>query len=165
MMTVSDSGDVNTPQAHDPHALAQAVGKTMFAVDAASQGLGMRIEDIGPGHARLTMSVRGDMLNGHQTCHGGFIFALADSTFAFACNSHNLNTVASGCTIDFLAPAYEHDKLTAVAQEQSLAGRTGVYDIVVTNQDGRRIALFRGRSYRIKGQIVATDAQHPVSST
>jgi len=159
-MTASDHGDLN-----DPQALARAVGKTMFAVDAASQGLGMTIEDIGPGHARISMSVRGDMLNGHQICHGGFIFALADSTFAFACNSHNLNTVASGCTIDFLAPAYERDRLTAVAQEQSLAGRTGVYDIVVSNQDGRRIALFRGRSYRIKGQIVATDAQHCASST
>jgi len=159
-MAASDHGDLN-----DPHILAQAVGKTMFAVDAASQGLGMTIEDIAPGHARLSMTVRADMLNGHQLCHGGFIFALADSTFAFACNSHNMNTVASGCAIDFLAPAYEHDTLTAVGQEQSLAGRTGVYDIVVTNQDGRRIALFRGRSYRIKGQVVATEDPNPTSST
>jgi len=158
-MAASDHGDLS-----DPNALAQAVGKTMFAVDAASQGLGMTIENISPGHARLSMSVRADMLNGHQICHGGFIFALADSTFAFACNSHNLNTVASGCAIDYLAPAYEHDKLTAVGQEQSLAGRTGVYDIVVTNQDGRKIALFRGRSYRIKGQVVATEDQHPPAS-
>jgi len=139
-----------------PRALAQAVGKTMFAADAASQGLGMTIDEIAPGYARLSMSVRADMLNGHNICHGGFIFALADSAFAFACNSHNQNTVASGCTIDFLAPGMEHDRLTAVAQEQSLAGRTGVYDTVVTNQDGRRIALFRGRSYRTQGQVVTT---------
>jgi len=141
---------------HDPQALAQAVGNTMFAADAASQGLGMRIDEIAPGYARLSMSVRRDMLNGHRICHGGFIFALADSAFAFACNSRNQNTVASGCTIDFLAPVYEHDRLTAVAQERSLAGRTGVYDIVVTNQDGRNVALFRGRSYRVKGQVVQT---------
>jgi len=161
-MAASNHGDGHDAQQYDPQALAQAVGNTMFAVDAASQGLGMSIEDIGPGHARISMAVRGDMLNGHQMCHGGFIFALADSTFAFACNSHNQTTVASGCDIDFLAPAYENDRLTAVAQEQSLAGRTGVYDIVVTNQDGRKIALFRGRSYRIKGQIVATETQHPI---
>jgi len=140
----------------DAQALAQAVGKTMFAADAASQGLGMTLEEIAPGYARLSMSVRPDMLNGHKMCHGGFIFALADSAFAFACNAHNQNTVASGCTIDFLAPGMENDRLTAVAQERSLAGRTGVYDIAVTNQDGRQVALFRGRSYRIKGQIVET---------
>jgi len=151
-MRASDHGNLN-----DPYVLAQVVGKTMFAVDAASQGLGMTIDEIAPGYARISMSVRGDMLNGHAICHGGFIFALADSTFAFACNSHNLNTVASGCAIDFLAPAYEHDRLTAVAQERSRAGRTGVYDITVTNQDGRNVALFRGRSYRIQGQIVQTE--------
>jgi len=150
-MAASEHGNPN-----DANALAQAVGKTMFAADAASRGLGMVIDEIAPGYARISMSVRSGMLNGHAICHGGFIFALADSAFAFACNSHNLNTVASGCTIDFLAPAHENDRLTAVARERSLAGRTGVYDIVVTNQDGRAIALFRGRSYRIKGQIVPT---------
>ncbi|GAB1578405.1 MULTISPECIES: hydroxyphenylacetyl-CoA thioesterase PaaI [Bordetella] len=140
----------------DPQELAQAVGAAMYAVDAASQALDMTVAEIAPGRARLTMRVRPDMLNGHQTCHGGFIFALADSAFAFACNSRNASTVASGCTIDFLAPGFAGDVLTAVAQERSLAGRTGVYDVTVTNQDGRQVALFRGRSYRIKGQIVGT---------
>lgn len=138
----------------DPQALAQAVGDTMFAADAASQGLGMQVVEMAPGYARLTMPVRADMLNGHRTCHGGFLFSLADSAFAFSCNSRNVSTVASGCTIDFLAPGFAGDVLTAVAQERSLAGRTGIYDVTITNQDGKQLALFRGRSYRIKGQIV-----------
>ena len=110
---------------------------------------------MGPGTAELSMPVRPDMLNGHQTCHGGFIFALADSAFAFACNSHNRNTVASGCSIDYLAPGREGDVLTAHAVEQSRAGRLGLYDIIVTNQDGVRIALFRGKSYQISGEVIS----------
>lgn len=148
--------EIVTETPSDPQELARAVGQTMYAADAATRGLGIEVEDIGPGYARLSMRVRPDMLNGHQTCHGGFIFALADSAFAFACNSRNASTVASGCGIDFLAPGFAGDHLTAVAQERSLAGRTGVYDVTVTNQDGRQLALFRGRSYRIKGQIVGT---------
>jgi acyl-CoA thioesterase len=140
----------------DPQQLAQAVADGMYAKDPATQGLGMRIDAVAPGYAKLSMKVRGDMLNGHRTCHGGFIFALADSTFAFSCNSRNVATVASGCTIDYLAPAYEGDLLTAEGQERSLAGRTGVYDINVTNQEGRTIAIFRGRSYRIKGQVIGS---------
>lgn len=138
----------------DPQALAEAVAEGMYAKDPATQGLGMRVIEVAPGYAKLTMTVRGDMLNGHRTCHGGFIFALADSAFAFSCNSRNVATVASGCTIDFLAPGFEGDVLTAQAQERSLAGRTGVYDITVTNQEGRAVAIFRGRSYRIKGQVI-----------
>jgi len=149
-----EKGDVPT----DPQALAEAVGLAMYAVDTATQSLGMQVLEIAPGYARLTMPVRPDMLNGHQTCHGGFLFSLADSTFAFACNSRNVSTVASGCTIDFLAPGFAGDVLTAVAQERSLAGRTGVYDVTITNQNGKPLALFRGRSYRIKGQIVGTQA-------
>jgi acyl-CoA thioesterase len=126
----------------------------MFARDRASQALGIRITGVGPGHAELAMTVRADMLNGHAICHGGFIFTLADSAFAFACNSYNLTTVASGCAIDFVAPAREGDVLTAVALERSVSGRTGVYDIEVTNQHGERIAFFRGKSYRIKGHVV-----------
>ncbi|OZI75171.1 hydroxyphenylacetyl-CoA thioesterase PaaI [Bordetella genomosp. 12] len=152
-MSTSDT-QIDVPS--DPQALAEAVGQAMYAADAATQALGMTVVEIAPGYARLTMTVRGDMLNGHKTCHGGFIFALADSSFAFACNSRNVSTVASGCVIDYLAPGYEGDVLTAVAQERSLAGRTGVYDITVSNQDGRNVAVFRGRSYRIKGQIVGT---------
>jgi acyl-CoA thioesterase len=138
----------------EAQALAERVAAAMWARDGASQGLGMRIVAVGPGRAELALTVRRDMLNGHAICHGGFIFTLADSAFAFACNSYNLNTVASGCGIDFLAPAREGDLLTAVAHERSAAGRTGVYDIEVTNQRGEKIALFRGKSYRIKGHVI-----------
>jgi len=141
----------------EAQSLAERVAAEMFSRDRASQGLGMRIARVGPGHAELTMTVRADMLNGHATCHGGFIFTLADSAFAFACNSANMTTVASGCSIDFIAPAHEDDVLTAVAEERSLSGRTGVYDIEVKNQRGETVALFRGKSHRIKGQIVATE--------
>ena len=142
----------------DAHALALRVAARMFENDRASRDLGMTIADVGPGHAELTMRVRADMLNGHAICHGGFIFTLADSAFAFACNSYNFNTVAQGCAIEFLAPAREGDVLTASGRERSLAARTGVYDIDVTNQRGESIALFRGKSYRIKGHIVEPSA-------
>ncbi|WP_353146665.1 hydroxyphenylacetyl-CoA thioesterase PaaI [Pollutimonas bauzanensis] len=138
----------------DPQELAELSARVMYEGDAASQAIGARLVSVAPGQASMAMTVRADMLNGHKTCHGGFIFALADSTFAFACNSRNMVTVASGCSIDYLAPGFEGDVLTAHAAEYSLAGRTGVYDVQVTNQDGKRIAIFRGRSYRIKGQVV-----------
>ena len=139
----------------EAQALAEATAKSMYARDNATQALGMKIHEVRPGYARLSMLVRSDMLNGHASCHGGFIFALADSAFAFSCNSRNQATVASGCSIEYLAPGAVNDVLTAEAIEQSLAGRTGVYDITVTNQDGKRIALFRGKSYRIKGEVIA----------
>jgi acyl-CoA thioesterase len=134
--------------------LAERVAETMFSNDRASQALGMRIATVTPGRAELTMTVRDDMLNGHAICHGGFIFALADSTFAFACNSYNRNTVAQGCSIEYLAPAHAGDVLHAVGVERSRGGRTGVYDIEVRNQNGRTVALFRGKSYRIDGHVV-----------
>jgi acyl-CoA thioesterase len=133
---------------------AEAVGAHMFAADRASRGLGMRILALGEGTARLEMAVREDMLNGHDICHGGFITTLADSAFAFACNSRNQLTVAAGLTVDFLAPARRGDVLTADAVEVSLSGRTGVYDIVVTNQSGARVALVRGRSASLSGRTV-----------
>jgi acyl-CoA thioesterase len=139
----------------EAQSLAERVAAEMFARDRASQAMGMRIARVGPGRAELTMKVRTDMLNGHATCHGGFIFTLADSAFAFACNSANLTTVASGCSIDFITPAREDDVLTAIGQERSLSGRTGVYDIEVRNQRGETIALFRGKSHRIKGHVIA----------
>ena len=142
----------------DPQALAELAGKTMFERDPASQGLGMTLDEIRPGYARMSMPVRADMLNGHQSCHGGFIFALADSAFAFACNSYNHNTVGAGCSIDYLAPGRLADVLTAEAVEQAMAGKTGVYDIKVVNQDGRAIALFRGKSHRVSGEVVAIHA-------
>ena len=138
----------------DAHALAQKVADAMFARDRASQALGMRIAHVGPGHAELTMKVRADMVNGHAICHGGLVFTLADSAFAFACNSYNFNTVANGCTIEFLAPAREGDELTAVAQERAQVGRNGVYDVEVRNQEGVTIAHFRGKSTRIKGEVL-----------
>jgi len=139
---------------NDPQALAKLAGKTMYERDPASQALGMTLDDIRPGYARMRMRVREDMLNGHGTCHGGYIFMLADSAFAFACNSHNVNTVGAGCTIDYLAPGRAGNVLVAEAVEQALAGKTGVYDVVVTDQDGRRIALFRGKSHRVAGHVV-----------
>ena len=134
--------------------LAERVAAAMFARDRASQAMGMRISKVGPGRAELTMTVRADMLNGHATCHGGFIFTLADSAFAFACNSSNMTTVASGCSIDFITPAREDDVLTAIGRERTLSGRTGVYDIEVTNQRGETVAMFRGKSHRIKGHVI-----------
>ncbi|HEV8553800.1 MAG TPA: hydroxyphenylacetyl-CoA thioesterase PaaI [Casimicrobiaceae bacterium] len=141
-----------TPQ--EAQALAERVAAGMYARDRASQAMGMQISAIGPGYAELTMTVRADMLNGHAICHGGFIFTLADSAFAFACNSYNLTTVASGCAIDFVAPARQGDVLAAMARERSVSGRTGVYDIEVTNQRGETVAYFRGKSYRIKGHVI-----------
>jgi acyl-CoA thioesterase len=134
--------------------LAEAVVHKMFAADTASQKLGMRVAEVRPGYARVEMDVLPDMLNGHAICHGGLIFSLADSAFAFACNTHNFVTVAASCSIDFLAPARAGDHLVAEAVEQSLLGRAGVYDVTVTNQKGEHIALFRGRSHRTRTEIM-----------
>jgi acyl-CoA thioesterase len=144
----------------DAQALAESVRSFMLADDQASRALGMQVVKIGPGSATVTMAVRNDMLNGFAICHGGLMTTLADSAFAFACNSRNDLTVAAGLTVDFLAPAHEGDLLTAEALEVSLAGRTGVYDVVISRQDGTRVAVFRGRSYRMKGRQVL-----PQSST
>jgi acyl-CoA thioesterase len=141
----------------EAQALAESVAHGMFSRDRASQALGMRIVRVAPGFAELTMHVRGDMVNGHAICHGGLVFTLADSAFAFACNSYNFNTVAAGCTIEFLAPGREGDVLTATAQERAQGGRAGVYDIEVRNQLGKTIALFRGKSMRIRGHVIAQD--------
>lgn len=117
----------------------------------------MRIVDTGPGTATLTMNVRPDMVNSHGTCHGGFIFAVADSAFAYACNSFNHRTVAAGVDINFLAPAHLGDLLTARGHARHQGGRSGVYDIEVTNQDGKLVAVFRGRAARIKGHVFDPD--------
>lgn len=133
----------------DAQATAEKVRDAMLADDAASSMLGIQIVDIAAGRAVATMAVRADMLNGFAICHGGLIATLADSAFAFACNSRNALTVASGFGIDLLKPAQLGDVLTATAEETSLAGRTGLYDITVKNQDGDLIAMFRGRSHRL----------------
>ena len=134
--------------------LAKATAADMYARDHATQALGIKIVSVTAGHASMQMIVRQDMLNGHQTCHGGFIFTLADSAFAFACNSYNIQAVAAGCTIEFLAPALEGDLLVASAAEQTRSGKTGIYDVTVINQDGKKIALFRGKSHQIKGDVI-----------
>jgi acyl-CoA thioesterase len=134
---------------------AERAAAALFARDRASQALGMRITGIGAGWARVVMTVRADMLNGHAVCHGGIVFALADSAFAFACNSHNENTLAAAASIDFLLAAREGDVLTAEARELWRGGRNGIYEINVFNQHGERIALFRGRSHRVDGEVVS----------
>ncbi|MBM3391838.1 MAG: hydroxyphenylacetyl-CoA thioesterase PaaI [Betaproteobacteria bacterium] len=139
--------------------LAEAVGREMYRRDRTSQYLGIALEEIRPGYARMRLRVGEEMVNGHGMCHGGFIFTLADSAFAYSCNSHNHNAVASGCTIEFLAPAHVGDVLTAVAEERALAGRSGIYDIDIANQDGKRIAVFRGKSHRIQGETVKTQGE------
>jgi acyl-CoA thioesterase len=138
----------------EAQALADRVAAGMFTRDNASQGLGIRIVRVAPGFAELTMTVRADMVNGHAITHGGLVFTLADSAFAYACNSYNMNTVAAGCAIEFLAPSREGDVLTATAREHTLVGRSGIYDVDVRNQQGDPIALFRGKSMRIKGHVV-----------
>jgi acyl-CoA thioesterase len=139
-----------------PQERAERVGSTMFAVDTASKDtMGMELLACEPGRALMRMAVLPLHLNGHQICHGGFIFTLADSTFAFACNSHNRNAVAAGCSIEFLRPAHAGDVLTCEGVEQTLSGRHGVYDMVVRNQRHEVVALFRGKSAVIPGQVFA----------
>ena len=129
---------------------AQVAARALYATDAASRALGMELVDADAGFAHVRMTIRDDMTNGHGSCHGGFVFALADSAFAFACNSHGEPTVAAAVSIEFLAPARVGDTLTAVANEQWLGGRTGLYDIVVARAvDGTVIAHARGRSHRL----------------
>lgn len=124
----------------------------MWADDAASQSLGMTLDEVRPGYARITMPVRRDMVNGHSLCHGGFVFALADSAFAFACNSYNRVAVAQGCDIVFVAPARLDDVLTAEATERTRYGRNGIYDVTVVAGE-RLVAEFRGRSRELGGQL------------
>jgi acyl-CoA thioesterase len=134
-------------------ARAEKAAHALYARDRASQSLGMRLTAVRPGWARVAMAVRNDMVNGHGVCHGGLVFALADSAFAFSCNSYNESTVAAAATIDFLAPVRVGDELTAEAAELWRTRRNGIYEITVTNQRGERVALFRGRSYRIDGTV------------
>jgi acyl-CoA thioesterase len=143
--------------AQEAQLLAERAAAVLFERDRASQMLGMSITAVRPGFAQLAMSVREDMVNGHGVCHGGLIFTLADSAFAFACNSYNDSTLAVAASIDFLTAAHAGDQLTAEARELWRTKRNGLYEIVVFNQHGERIALFRGRSYRIDGQVVPAE--------
>jgi acyl-CoA thioesterase len=155
-MALMHSGPVS-----ESNRVAQLAARRMWDEDKASQALGMSLIDVGPGFAVLSMTVRADMANGHGMCHGGFMFLLADSAFAFACNSHNQRAVAAGAEIHFVAPANVGDLLTAKAIEQHREGRSGFYDVRVTDQDGALIALFRGRSATIKGYVVEDASSTP----
>ncbi|SCA55499.1 phenylacetate pathway hotdog-fold thioesterase [Candidatus Terasakiella magnetica] len=137
-----------------PQELAQATFETMFANDHKAQEMGIKVTEIAPGYAKGEMTVTKSMLNGHGTTHGGSTFALADTIFAYACNTYNKVTVASGCDITYSGPSYEGDVLTAKARETILMGRSGIYDVTVTKQDGTVVALFRGRSRTISGEVI-----------
>ncbi len=134
--------------------LAEACARSMWADDNATRHLGMELLSISPGAAAIAMTVTGDMTNGHGTCHGGYIFTLADSAFAFACNTYNQRAVAQHCSVSFLAPAFKGDRLTATAREVVRRGRSGIFDIRIINQNGEHIAEFRGHSRTVKGTLL-----------
>jgi len=138
----------------DDDSLAVRVGAAMFGRDRASQSTGMELLEVRPGYARIAFTIREDMLNGHDLAHGGFIFALADSAFAYACNARNDVNVALQCSISFASSARLGERLTATVRERVLGGRTGTYDGEVVREDGSVVALFRGTSYRLKGHVV-----------
>lgn len=143
----------------EAQALAEACANAMWADDAASQGLGMRLERIGPGEAVLSMAVTQAMVNGHGLCHGGFIFTLADSAFAFACITYGQRTVAQHCAITFLQPALLGHTLRARAVERARSGRSGIYDITVRDEDEKVVAEFRGHSRTIAGSVMDATQQ------
>jgi acyl-CoA thioesterase len=138
--------------------LAQDAAAAMWSRDHVAQAMAMALAEVKPGYARLSMVIRQDMVNGHAICHGGMLFTLADTAFAYACNSYNQNTVASACHIDFLAPSHLGETLVAEAVERSLGGRTGVYDVTVSTGSGKTVALFRGKSARIQGEVTTSFA-------
>lgn len=140
-----------------PQELAEACAQALWNDDSASQRLGMVLDHLAPGEATLSMTVTEAMSNGHGTCHGGYIFTLADSAFAFACNGYNQRTVGQHASITYLAPGRLGDRLTAAAREVSRQGRSGVYDVRVTDQDGQHIAEFRGHSRTVKGTHLPVD--------
>ncbi len=141
-----------------PQELAEASARAMWNDDSASQRLQMNLDHIAPGQATLSMTVTDSMSNGHGNCHGGYIFALADSAFAFACNSYNQIAVGQHCSVTYLAPVRIGDRLSAAATETSRRGRSGIYDIRITNQHGEHVAEFRGHSRTIKGTHLPVEA-------
>ena len=141
----------------DPIALARACAEAMWAEDRASAGLGMQMESVGPGHAVLSMAVADSMVNGHGICHGGFIFTLADSAFAYACNSHGERAVAQHCAITYLRAGRRGEVLRAEAIERARAGRTGLTDVRVVGDDGTVVAELRGQSRLTGGKFHPTE--------
>ena len=148
---------MNVKATLSPDDLARACADAMWREDDASKGLGMEIAEVGPGRATLTMTILPHMVNGQRIAHGGFIFALADSAFAFACNSHNERAVAAQCDISFIRPGKLGDRLVATAREISRNGRSGIYDVRVTVDDAV-IAEFRGHSRTVGGAWLPTEA-------
>lgn len=140
-----------------PQELAEASARAMWNDDSASQRLDMVLEHIAPGEATLSMTITEAMSNGHGNCHGGYIFTLGDSSFAFACNSYNQIAVAQHCSVTYLVPGRIGDRLTATAREVSRRGRSGIYDIRITNQDGVHVAEFRGHSRTVRGTHIPVD--------
>ena len=134
--------------------LAEACAQELYSRDAATNHLEMKMSSVSPGHAVMSMTVQSFMVQGHNTCHGGYLFTLADSAFAVACNTYNQPCVAIGCTIDYVAPGMRGDYLTATATERSRSGRTGNYDVEIRNQDNKLVAIFRGKSYALKGTVL-----------
>lgn len=134
--------------------IATHCGEYISARDRTIALLGMALEEIRPGYARLGMTVREDMLNSHDTCHGGMIFTLADCAFAFCCNADNREAVAAAASIDFLRPAHRGDRLTAFAEERAQSGRIGICEVGVYNQHGDLLAQFRGRSHQTANKVV-----------
>lgn len=145
--------------------VAEATRAAMYERDHAAKAHGIDIVEVGPGYAKATMTVTKDMVNGHDILHGGLCFTLADTCFAYCCNSHNYATVAQGCTITFCAAGKLGDVLTAEARETWLKGRNGITDVTVTNQDGVVIALFRGNSRRIQGHVTDDPQYLPEANT
>jgi len=137
-----------------PQEIAERTAELIERDDRASRWLGIELEEIRPGYARMAMAVREHMLNAQNVCHGGLVFALADSSFGYACNTHNQRALAASCTIEFLASAQAGDRLTAEAAEVARAGRSSVYDVRVTNQDRQTVALFRGKAATVKGHWI-----------
>ncbi|MDE9539776.1 hydroxyphenylacetyl-CoA thioesterase PaaI [Xenorhabdus bovienii] len=138
--------------------LAQRCIEAMYAKDACAQNMGMHIDHVDTGVAQVSMTIKPNMLNGHQSCHGGILFSLADTAFAYACNSEGLAAVASGCSIDFIRPAFSGDHLTATAFVQHQGKTTGLYDVKIINQDGKIVAFFRGHAHRL-GHSILEDRQ------
>lgn len=141
-----------------PQDRARRVAEAMWAAEPATKWLGFSLDSVAPGRAEMSMTVGPHHLNANGICHGGFIFTLADSAFGYACNSGNIRTVAAQNAISFVAPARPGDRLHAVAAEIVQSGRSGVYDITVTNQDGAVIALMRGNSRQIGGAHIEEDS-------
>ncbi|MEL0637525.1 hydroxyphenylacetyl-CoA thioesterase PaaI [Marinomonas sp. TI.3.20] len=148
---------MNEGTKNDALHLAQLCAKELYQRDAATQHLGIELLHSAPGESLVKMMVKDYMVQGHKTCHGGYLFALADSAFAFACNTYNKPTVALGCSIDYVAPAFEGDELAAKCIEKSRGGRTGNYDVEIRNQKDQLIAIFHGKSYQVKGEILSQE--------